>query len=184
MANNEQAERTATSVPSLEELWLHHTLTQALYREAALLDGRRFDEWLLDLTDDVTYQVPLVLNQDAQHMDTAVTTGMLPVNDDRRTLQLRVDRLKTGFAWAEDPPSRVRRYVTNIRIQASNRPDECQVMSDLLVMRNRDWDAQNEVITAERQDVWRVSAGRWQLARRFTCIDQVFWGTRNLGIFL
>ena len=39
------------------------------------------------------------------------------MKDTYASMRLRVDRLQTEHAWAEDPPSRTRRVVTNIRVR-------------------------------------------------------------------
>ena len=40
-------------------------------------------------------------------------------DDDRELLEMRVKKLEAGSAWSEDPPSRSRHFVTNVRILAS-----------------------------------------------------------------
>jgi 3-phenylpropionate/cinnamic acid dioxygenase small subunit len=104
--------------------------------------------------------------------------------DDRHTLELRVKRLKTEHAWAEDPPSRTRRFISNVRIKSGESQDEVEVRSYLLLYRNRGNDSDADLISAERQDVWRRSADGWKLGKRLILIDQGILGTKNLGIFL
>ena len=41
---------------------------------------------------------------------------MLFFDDDLRTLTLRVNRFHQGRGWSEDPPSRTRRLITNLRV--------------------------------------------------------------------
>jgi ethylbenzene dioxygenase beta subunit len=177
---------TIESAPesALETLWAYFRISQALYEEAALLDARQYEAWLAMVTEDVVYQVPLIRNQSIDTMELAVSDGMLAIDDTYRTLKLRVDRHQTGFAWAEDPPSRIRRFVTNIRIVGHPAPQEYAVDSDLLLTRNRDWEPHSDLLAALRHDVWRWEAPRWKLARRRVILDQAEIGTRNLGIFL
>jgi phthalate 3,4-dioxygenase beta subunit len=49
---------------------------------------------------------------------------------------MRVKRLATDHAWAEDPPSRTRHFVTNVRTFRP-RADELYVESALLLFRSR-----------------------------------------------
>ena len=44
---------------SIEDVVLQHEIEQFLYREAALLDERRFHDWFALLADDLEYWMPL-----------------------------------------------------------------------------------------------------------------------------
>ena len=95
---------------------------QFLYREARLLDERRFHEWLELFTDDVHYWMGTRTNRYPRSSKAiAILSPNRYVEDDRtredelaifdetkETLAGRVARLDTGMAWAEDPPSRTR----------------------------------------------------------------------------
>jgi len=82
-----------------------------LYREAALLDAWKLDEWLALLTDDAQYRVP---SNDAQGGDPKSTLYLIA--DDIQRLRGRLTRLKDPHAHAEFPHSRTRRLITNVRI--------------------------------------------------------------------
>jgi p-cumate 2,3-dioxygenase subunit beta len=84
-----------------------------LIHEAALLDEWRLDEWLELMTPDVRYLVPPLDAPDADHRDT-----LFLIADDRRTLASRVRQLLSGTTWAENPRSRTRRLITNVRLIA------------------------------------------------------------------
>ena len=105
---------------------------QFLYREARLLDERRFHEWLELLTDDVHYwmggaQQPLSEDQqgDRDPRSRPLCRGrsgqgedeLAILDEDKASLTGRVARLDTGMAWAEDPPSRTRHLITNIEVE-------------------------------------------------------------------
>src|SRR3981189_2578467 len=95
---------------------------QFLYREARLLDERRFHEWLQLFTDDVHYWMAgrrnrypksskaiATLDLDRVIEEDWVEDGELAILDEnKQTLSARVARLDTGMAWAEDPPPRTR----------------------------------------------------------------------------
>ncbi len=83
-----------------------------LYREAALLDAWKLDEWLALLTDDARYRVP---SNDAPDGDPANTLFLIA--DDIHRIRGRVARLKDPQAHAEFPHSRTRRMITNVRIE-------------------------------------------------------------------
>jgi p-cumate 2,3-dioxygenase beta subunit len=82
-----------------------------LFHEAGLLDEWRLEEWLGLLSDDVRYLVPSL---DAPDSDPA--TALFMVADDRKRLESRVGQLLSKTAWAENPRSRTRRLVSNVRI--------------------------------------------------------------------
>lgn len=154
-----------------------------LYREADLLDSGEFSSWLELLTEDVAYRVPLRLTRtrraDPDHSD---KTEILSEN--LASLQLRVKRLGTGYAWSETPPSRTRHMVSNVRVRTGDATDELHVTSNILVYRNRSWDSEADLFCGERQDVLRRIDGQWRLARRVILLDQAVLGARDVSIFL
>src|SRR5690349_17195752 len=81
-----------------------------LYLEARLLDEGRLDEWLDLFTANAVYWIPA----GADNIDTNEHVSI--VYDTRRDMERRVARLKSGYAYAEDPPSRTHRVVSNLEI--------------------------------------------------------------------
>jgi len=152
-----------------------------LFREAELLDEWRLREWLDLLTDDVRYRVPIRIAKEKAGGDTAVTgvsTEMFHLDEDRNSLELRVARLETGFGWAEEPPSRIRHLVTNVRVA-----DGLAVRSNVLVYRSR-WDKPDyDVLSAERHDVLREVDCGLRLASRDVILDSTSIPTLNLTFF-
>jgi len=75
-------------------------VTKFVYREARLLDEKRFDEWYELFTEDAYYWVPLVPGQ----------TDPLAHNslayEDKLLLKLRIERLKLPTAYSQKPASR------------------------------------------------------------------------------
>jgi p-cumate 2,3-dioxygenase beta subunit len=86
-----------------------------LFREAALLDEWRLDDWLQLLTDDATYQVP---PNDVPEGEAGSTLFILA--DDIVRIRERVKRLKSPNCHAEFPHSRTRRMISNVRILETN----------------------------------------------------------------
>lgn len=170
--------------PVSPELVAH--ITQWLYHEAELLDEGRLAEWLGLLTDDVTYVVPIRIHKEVtgDSRVTGVLEDSFHLDEDRSSLQMRVDRIETGFAWAEEPPSRIRHFVSNVRVRrASDAADELSVRSYVMVYRSR-WDRPDyDIMTAERQDVLREVDGRWLLARRKVILDNTTIPMLNLTFF-
>src|SRR5205814_5944535 len=100
------------------------TVEGFLYHEAQLLDERRFEEWLELFTDDALYWVP-----EGEEEDPVRRVSI--AYDDRRRLHERVLRLQSGFAYAQDPPSRTCHLVGNVRVQEAD--GELDVASSLIV---------------------------------------------------
>lgn len=94
---------------------LRHEIEDFLFAEAALLDEWRLDEWLALLTDDVTYIVPAT---DARDADPRTTLSIIA--DDAHRLRARAEQLLGKHAWAENPPSRTRRLITNVRVRRAD----------------------------------------------------------------
>ena len=88
-----------------------------LYLEARLMDENAYDEWLSLWTDDALYWVPS--NRD----DSDPAREISAIYDDRARMQGRIDRLKSGVAFAQDPKSRMRRLISNVEIQEGDNGD-------------------------------------------------------------
>jgi p-cumate 2,3-dioxygenase beta subunit len=96
---------TSADLPSRQEV------EDLLYKEADLLDRWRLDEWFELLTDDATYHVP---PPDAPGGDARNT--LFIIADDALRIRSRVKQLMGKFAWSENPPSRTRRMISNVRV--------------------------------------------------------------------
>ena len=152
-----------------------------LAREAKLLDERRFDEWFEMLDDNIVYHVPIREARLAYADEHA--GGGYRMRDNKALLRVRVDRNKSGFAWAETPPSRTTRVVGSI-IAEPGEGDTLKVESAMLMYRQRGHDAPGEVIPVRRHDVLRLTPDGPRLLRRDAFIAEVVLTTNNLGVFL
>src|SRR5580698_1247467 len=104
---------------SLEQaMVLQYEVEQFLYREAALLDDRRFTDWLALIADDIHYWMPIrrTVTVENLRLEYAAADGMAYFDDDKRDLRMRVEKLQSNSAWSENPPSRTRHFVSNVRI--------------------------------------------------------------------
>jgi p-cumate 2,3-dioxygenase subunit beta len=81
------------------------------YHEAMLLDAWRLDDWLGLLTEDATYRIPPNDAPDGDHRNTLFT-----IADNIERIRGRVKRLHSPDAHAENPRSRTRRMIANVRI--------------------------------------------------------------------
>jgi phthalate 3,4-dioxygenase subunit beta len=153
-----------------------------LYREAEALDERRHEDWLAMLTDDIRYRVPVRVTR-ARWLDEATLSDMAHFDEDRYSLTKRVERFRTEHAWAEDPPSRTRRFVTNIRARWLDK-DEVEARSNLLLFRSRGDLYEPDLVSATRADRLRLDGADVRLAEREVTLDEAVLRTQNLAVFL
>lgn len=172
---------------------VHFEVQRFLVAEAALLDEHQYAAWLALLTDDVSYRMPAqVTTMRGQHSS---RQRMDHFAEDHYSLGKRVERLIGNHAWTEDPPSRTRRFVTNVCVveetdrtghdgAASAGRGEIEVRSYLLLFRSRLDVRPPEWVSAERRDVLRRVEGTLRLARRTVTVDEAVLRTQNLALFL
>jgi len=158
-------------------------ILEFVYAEVAALDERRHHDWLAMLTDDVVYRMP-VRTTTAHSLDDSLLTDMAHFDEDRYSLTKRVERLDTEHAWAEDPPSRTRRFVTNVRGWEGDEPGELLVAASVLLFRSRGDRHPPDLVSAGRRDALRRVDGRLKLARRDLAVDESVLRTQNLAVFL
>jgi hypothetical protein len=162
---------------------VYNRLLETLYDEAAALDERRFDDWVAMLAPDLVYQAPIRMTRTGANKDRDVMRTMFHFDDDYNSILMRTGRLQKS-AWAEDPPSRCRRFITNVRVAECDAASEYEVVSYLYLERSRGDNPHNEQLTAERRDVWRLVDDTYVLARREIIVDQSVLGMSNLAVFL
>lgn len=88
-----------------------------VYLEARLADESRYDEWEALVTDDMHYWVPF--GPGSYEPGTRISY----INDNRARLGTRIRQLATGVHHAQDPPSSMRRVVSNIEILSADDAD-------------------------------------------------------------
>jgi 3-phenylpropionate/cinnamic acid dioxygenase small subunit len=171
-------------------------IEQFLYREARLLDDRRFRDWLELFTDDVRYWMAgrtnrypknskaiAILDPDRYVEDDIGADDELAILDEsKETLTSRVARLDTGMAWAEDPPSRTRHFVNNIEVEPGDSDAEHKVYSNFIVNRSRG-ETEQDFYVGGRQDLLRSVDGSWKIASRRLVLDQNVLTAKNVSVF-
>lgn len=96
-----------------------------LYLEARLMDENRYLEWLELFADPCSYWIP----SNEEDIDPKRHVSILYA--DRAMLEDHVRRLSEGKAFAQTPPSRMRRIVSNIEVEP--RDDGLAVGANFLV---------------------------------------------------
>jgi ethylbenzene dioxygenase beta subunit len=151
--------------------------------EAELLDDLKERQWLTELVSrEIVYQVPVRETVErARGFGFSATTFHL--NENLGSLESRVARGETPYAWAEDPPSRVRHFVTNIRVREHGDEDLLDARSNILIYRTRQDQTNPQMLSGERWDVLRREDGRLKLLQRVVYLDLTVIGTHNLSLF-
>ena len=188
----------------------HQAAHQFLVEEAALLDAADYEGWLGLLAPDISYVMPVRVTT-ARGAGFDVLPGMGHFDEDLYALRKRVQRLATDHAWTEDPPSRTRHHVSNVRTFRLSET-ELEVESALLLFRSRGDTREADLLSAGRRDLLRAGAdragevgagggagrgpgggagrgagggaGRYLLARREILVDESVLRTQNLAVFL
>jgi 3-phenylpropionate/cinnamic acid dioxygenase small subunit len=165
-----------------QALWLE--LTQFYIREAWLLDERKLKEWLTLFTEDVLYFMPRRKNVPRRELHRELTPlGDLAIlEEDRRYLEMRVARLETGMAWAEDPPSRTRHLIGNLEV-TSLENGEVAAKTAFLVYRSH-LETDHQLLSGCREDLLRKVEGAWKVSRRTIVLDANVLLDKNLSVFL
>jgi ethylbenzene dioxygenase beta subunit len=164
-----------------QELALWFECYRFLALEAEYLDDDRVDDWLQLLTPDITYEMPIRVTR--RRREDPIGGGGWHMKESFGSLHTRVARLGTTSAWGEDPPSRTRRFVSNIRCGALS-GEEVEVKSNLMLYRGRGDSPEYVLLTAERRDVLRRTENGLRLARRLILLSHTTLPTQNLGVFL
>jgi benzoate/toluate 1,2-dioxygenase beta subunit len=110
-----------------------------LEREARLLDQLRYEDWLKMYAAECIYWVPSTPSAGDPRREISV------MFDDRRRLEDRVYRLRTGFAWSQAPASRTVRMISNAEVFATARDDTRMLRSNFLI--SEFWGDETRVLT-------------------------------------
>ena len=169
---------------ALERLLLVRQVEEFLYREAQLLDERRFEEWLDLLADDLRYWMPMTRNVRHDDQTRAETREGQDVNwfdEGKDTLRLRVQQIRTGVHWSEEPLSRTCHCVTNVLLEEVA-PDMVTARSKFILYRNRGA-TEVDLFAGKREDLLARNGDQFLLKRRKITLDQSVLLAKNLTMF-
>ncbi|MEA2907547.1 MAG: hypothetical protein QOI12_4934 [Alphaproteobacteria bacterium] len=113
-----------------------------LIQEAALLDQRRFRDWMALFAEDGTYWVPAVPDQNSPFDQASL------FYDDRELMKTRVDRLEHPRIHVQTPPSRTAHLVGNTVVEQAEAAKGEYVVGSTVIM------------VEYREDRQRLFAGR------------------------
>jgi 3-phenylpropionate/cinnamic acid dioxygenase small subunit len=110
---------TTSSADVIERLVLKDQVENFVYHEAALMDDRRYEDWVDLMADDIHYFMPIRKNVKFGEWDTENSDPASEISwfdEGKDVLEGRVRQLMTGVHWAEEPVSRIRHIISNIRV--------------------------------------------------------------------
>lgn len=140
-----------------------------LEREARLLDQHRYEDWLKTFTPECVYWAPGRPEGGDPRTEIAV------MFDDRRRLEDRVFRLRTGAAWSQAPRSRTVRMITKVEVFSTDDANRRMVRANFLI--SEFWDDETRLLSGwcgynmERLDnAWLIQAKQINLIDCDQCI--------------
>lgn len=156
---------------------------QFYYREARLLDERLYQQWLALLSSDIVYRmpsrfVPLARPSAQPHerihaLENELSDygpNSLPLREEGYGhLAQRVARALKPNAWAENPPPRTRRFVTNIEVQPLA-GGAVRAFSNLQLFHSQHG-RPDHLFAGQRRDRLEVADGSFRIAEREVILD-------------
>jgi len=127
-------------------------------REARILDQLRYEEWLDLFAPECLYWAPATPEGGDPRCEVAV------MFDDRRRLEDRIYRLRTGYAWSQAPSSRTSRIVSNVEVFDCARNDQRMVRSNFAI--SEFWDGEIRMLAGWSGHRFRHIDGRWLISAK------------------
>lgn len=169
---------------------------QFLFREARLLDERKLQQWMALITEDLEYLMPARLQptlnprergtEEYHSMDRELEreapAGVPLRKENFFAIAIRVDRAYKVNAWAENPPARTRRFITNIEVEALPN-GELQVYSNFQLFFSRH-QKDNYTYYGHRKDVLRIEGDSFKIAKREVVLEYNVITVPTLGLIM
>jgi 3-phenylpropionate/cinnamic acid dioxygenase small subunit len=166
-----QTEDRAVADPTERDLFRRH-----VEREARLLDSLLFEEWINLFTPECVYWVPSTPERGDPRCEIAV------MFDDRRRLEDRIYRLRTGYAWSQAPSSRTSRVVSNVEVFSCARADQRMVRANFLI--SEFWDGELRSLAGSSVHRFRKVDDAWWISAKQINLLNCDQPIRNLSIIL
>jgi benzoate/toluate 1,2-dioxygenase beta subunit len=147
-----------------------------LEREARLLDQLRYEDWLGLFARECIYWAPSTPNAGDPRREVAV------MFDDRRRLEDRIYRLRTGYAWSQAPASRTTRLIANVEVFSTDRDSIRMVRSNFLI--REFWGDETRLLSGWAGHRCVQQNGRWDIAVKQVNLLECDQSIRNPSIIL
>ena len=145
-------------------------------REARMLDRLLFEEWVALYAPECAYWVPSTPGGGDPRTEIAV------MFDDRRRLEDRIFRLRTGYAWSQAPSSRTSRIVSNVEVFRCAREDQRMVRSNFAI--SEFWDGETRMLAGWAGHRFRNIDGAWKISAKQVNLLNCDQCIRNPSIIL
>ncbi|KWV94045.1 aromatic-ring-hydroxylating dioxygenase subunit beta [Erythrobacter sp. AP23] len=146
-----------------------------LLHEARLIDRHQLDDWLDLFTDDAAYWLPA----DASQLDPASTVSW--EFNDRRRMEERVERILTGKAYSQIPPTRTTHCYTNIELLAVSE-NEVHALCNFILNTHRP--KGGRLLSGWNGFILRCEEGRWLIELKRVNLLDADAPQGNLSFFL
>lgn len=179
---------SSNTTVTLEE---HFAIEQFLFREARLLDERKFNDWLCLLDEAIHYYMPTrrVVKTTAKEgrwdveEELSGDNEMAILSDNILTLSVKVSRLMDGLSFSENPMSRTIRFISNVEVQSTDDKDIYRVYSNIHVNRTR-LETDNHDFYAARRDIIQRRENDFAIKERRIVLNETVVGSPNISFFL
>ncbi|KAA3622798.1 MAG: aromatic-ring-hydroxylating dioxygenase subunit beta [Proteobacteria bacterium] len=162
------------------DMELHYEIEQFLYKEAELLDDGYYDDWLDLFTDDVRYWMPVRETLSVRSEGVRASNELAIYDDDKAFLEARVERFKSPQAYAEQPPSRTRHFLSNVQVRRIGN-SEVVATCNLLVHQTRRERSETTYV-GKRFDELRFVDSEWKISSRKIVLDHTML-PRSISVF-
>ncbi len=169
-SNWQQDERAVADVAERDRFRL------LLEREARLLDQLRYEDWLALFARECIYWVPSTPNAGDPRREVAV------MFDDRRRLEDRIYRLRTGYAWSQAPASRTVRLITNVEVFSTGSDSARMVRSNFLI--TEFWGDETRILSGWSGYRVLQQEGHWEIQAKQVNLLECDQSIRNPSIIL
>ncbi len=174
---------------------LQHDIEQFYYREARMLDGRQYQQWMALLTQDIAYIIPSRVNTMVNNRDRGkeemisverelegVDSDGCPIREEGiAIIMMRVERAFKMNSWSENPPARTRRMVGNVEVMEQD-GDNLTIYSNFHMNYARPG-SRNFLYSGQRRDKLKKIEGGYQIAHREIILDYGDIDYPTLGLF-
>lgn len=162
---------------------LYFECVSFLNKEAELLDNAELLQWLNVLAPDIDYRIPVRVTREDKG-EKGFSSSAYVMIEDYDSIKTRVERLNTDYAWSEQPRSRLRHLISNIRPISQGEGHEIEVKSNFIVYKGRGDSPSYELLCGERVDVLRRVDNEFKIAKRTVYLDQTTLPMSYISFFL
>lgn len=163
---------------------LQFEIEQWYYREARMLDGRQYQQWLQLMSDQINYSMPARVNKQVNNRDrgkeemisverelerTQDATGCPLREENFAFLMMRVDRAYKMNSWAENPPARTRRIIGNVEVLERD-GDQLKVVSNFHLFYARPG-TRDFIYSGQRRDTLQKNGEGYKVLNREIIMD-------------